>query len=46
MQDKARLKGGKCLSTEYFNHLTEFEFICKERHRLKRTPKNIDRNSW
>ncbi|CZH11661.1 Uncharacterised protein [Legionella pneumophila] len=47
MQALAKLKGGKCLSTEYINARTELLWECSEGHRWLAIPSSIKNNdSW
>jgi hypothetical protein len=47
MQEIAKSKGGKCLSTEYVNSRTKLEWECAEEHIWFATPGNVkNRNSW
>lgn len=45
MQDLARLKGGKCLSTEYVNANTKLLWECSEGHQWLAIPSSIKKNS-
>lgn len=46
LQELANEKGGKCLSVNYVDNLTELEFECKQGHIWKTTPKMIKRGHW
>ncbi|PKP58872.1 MAG: hypothetical protein CVT88_06565 [Candidatus Altiarchaeales archaeon HGW-Altiarchaeales-1] len=46
MQELAKNKGGKCLSTEYINTDTKLKWQCKEGHTLEATPDKIKRGQW
>jgi hypothetical protein len=41
MQQLARKRGGKCLSTKYINNRHPLLWECKRRHRWKATPVNV-----
>ena len=45
MQELARKKDGKCLSTEYVNSKAKLEFECSNKHRWWALPYNI-KNHW
>jgi len=42
----AEMKGGICLSNEYFNVHTHLKFRCKLGHEWKATPNNIKNGKW
>jgi hypothetical protein len=42
----AESRGGKCLSTEYKNDMTNILWQCSENHTWEATPNNIKRNKW
>ncbi|MHA1784097.1 MAG: zinc-ribbon domain-containing protein [Candidatus Helarchaeota archaeon] len=46
MQDLARSRGGKCLSTHYVNARTKLTWQCKEGHVWKTSPTVIKKGSW
>lgn len=46
MQRLAKIRGGKCLSSEYGNNKTKLEWQCKEGHRWKAVPSSVMSGSW
>lgn len=47
MRKLASEKGGKCLSTEYFNNKEKLIWECSERHRFELTPDKVkNRGQW
>jgi len=46
MQESARLKGGKCLSKEYWDLHTPLEWKCSEGHIWEATPYIINQGGW
>ena len=46
MQELAKQKGGKCLSTEYIDGKTKLQFQCSEGHRWYATPGKIKFGRW
>jgi hypothetical protein len=42
----ARKRGGKCLSSVYFNSRSKLLWECEEGHRWEATPNNIQRGKW
>jgi len=46
MQDIAKSRGGKCLSTEYVNNSTKLEWKCKEGHVWLARPNDIKQGKW
>jgi hypothetical protein len=46
MQDVAAKKGGKCLSTKYFDAHTKLEWECSEGHTWKAKPNSIKTGTW
>ena len=42
----AQAKGGRCLSTEYINSQTKYEWECKEGHKWVAMASNIQFGSW
>ncbi len=46
MQQIAKDRGGRCLSTEYVNNNTDLDWECAEEHRWKATPSNIKAGKW
>jgi len=46
MQEIARARGGKCLSTVYVNSGTHLWWQCAERHKWKAVPGNVVSGQW
>jgi hypothetical protein len=46
MQELAKQKGGKCLSTEYIDNKTKLQFQCSEGHKWYATPGKIKFGRW
>ena len=46
MQEVAKQRGGKCLSTEYKDIHTKLKWECKEGHVWEATPANIRKDQW
>lgn len=46
MQEIARKKGGKCLSTVYMNNNTKLEWQCSKGHVWKALPANVKFTTW
>jgi hypothetical protein len=46
MQNIAKERGGKCLSTEYINNATNLRWECSEGHKWKAKPANIKSGGW
>jgi len=46
MQELAKRKGGKCLSTEYINNNTKLKWQCGEGHTWEATPHGIKSGKW
>ena len=46
MQEIAKKKRGKCLSTVYQNSKEKLQWKCKERHNWTARPTSIGRGSW
>ena len=46
MQELARLKGGRCLSKEYWDLHTPLEWRCSEGHTWEATPSIINQGGW
>lgn len=47
MDEIAKSKGGRCLSTKYVNRKSKLEWKCKEGHRWKAAPSNVKWNkTW
>ena len=46
MQELAKAKSGKCLSTEYVNSKTKLLWQCKEGHQWMANPHNIKSGKW
>jgi len=46
MQEIAKSRGGKCLSTNYINTDTPLFWQCKEGHKWKAVPSSIKRGAW
>jgi len=46
MQNMAKLKNGKCLSTVYINAKTKLLWECEFWHKWKATPNRIQQGSW
>ena len=46
MQEIAKNRGGKCLSTEYISNDTKLEWQCADGHRWLATPHSVKRGSW
>ncbi len=46
MQEIAKNRGGKCLSTKYINANTKLKWQCKEGHRWEAIPSSIKKGSW
>ena len=46
LNEIARKKGGKCLSTEYINNNTKLWWECKEGHKWQATPGSIKTGTW
>ncbi|NVM52853.1 MAG: zinc-ribbon domain-containing protein [Candidatus Helarchaeota archaeon] len=46
MQEIARYRGGKCLSTEYINSRTKLEWRCKKGHKWEARPDTIKHGHW
>ena len=46
MQELAKSRGGKCLSTEYINALTKLKWQCEEGHTWEAKPHDIKSGHW
>jgi len=46
LKNIASLKGGECLSPEYYNAFTKLEWRCANGHIWKAVPNNIKRGKW
>jgi hypothetical protein len=47
MQNVAKLRDGKCLSTDFFGLLIDLKWQCKEGHTWNEIPKRIiEEKSW
>ena len=46
LEELARERGGRCLSTEYVNSMTPLEWECAEGHRWVAIPNNVRRGTW
>ena len=46
MQEIAKKKGGKCLSTVYVNDRTKLKWQCEKGHKWEATPHGIKRGTW
>ena len=46
VQERASLRGGRCLSDEYVNNRTKLEFKCSEGHKWWATPGSIQQGNW
>lgn len=46
MQNLARTRGGRCLSTKYVNSKTHIDWECKQGHRWKAQPRIVSSGSW
>jgi hypothetical protein len=46
MQQLAAIRGGKCLSIQYFNLCTKLKWQCSEQHVWNAPPDSIRSGSW
>ena len=46
VQELAEAKGGKCLSTEYVNSRTKYDFICSKDHKFSMVYGTVQQGSW
>ncbi len=46
MQEIAKSRGGKCLSTKYVNSKTKLYWECSEGHRWSARPSDIKAGKW
>ncbi len=46
IQERASLRGGRCLSDEYINNRMKLEFECSKGHKWWAQPKNIQQGKW
>jgi hypothetical protein len=46
MQELAKCKGGKCLSTEYLNTNSKLKWQCRHKHTWEAAPANVKKGTW
>ena len=46
MREMAKMRSGKCLSTQYVNIYTKLKWQCDKKHRWNASPGNVIKGSW